>query len=255
MHLLKKTFASLMCAAIATLMLVAGPVHAGLTVPTRVVFDGSRKEKTIELTNVGDQPSLVQAWLDVGDPDADPATINVPFVITPALFRVEPDSSQVLRVINAALGKPLPKDRETRLFLNLLDVPPKLATDAEQSKLSLAVHYRMPFIYRPAALQDVANPHPSVHAATQAQFSLNQSADGWTLRVANNSAYSLSFRSITTGPSGSEYATAGGEVLPFSESSFPMSESVPGPSAEGWVVRYGVVDDAGYAVPGEGRLR
>ena len=47
----------------------------------------------------------------------------VPFIVSPALTRVEPDGSALLRVFHAK--RPLPTDRESLFYLNVMETPPR----------------------------------------------------------------------------------------------------------------------------------
>src|SRR5258706_14303772 len=77
---------------IATTFFTAAPyAAAGVVVDgTRVVYPAAKREVTINIRNPGDAPSLVQAWLDAGDPHSKPGGSTVPFVLTPPLFRLDP---------------------------------------------------------------------------------------------------------------------------------------------------------------------
>jgi chaperone protein EcpD len=98
--------------------------HASVTISgTRVVYPLGQREVTVKLDNDSLHPSLVQVWMDDGKAAAKPGDIQVPFVITPPIFRMEPKKSQVLRVMYS--GEPLPSDRESVYWLNVLDIPPK----------------------------------------------------------------------------------------------------------------------------------
>ena len=41
---------------------------------TRVVFPAAGGEVTVRLNNNGEQPALVEAWIDAGNPDSTPDT-------------------------------------------------------------------------------------------------------------------------------------------------------------------------------------
>ncbi|MDV1637060.1 fimbria/pilus periplasmic chaperone [Citrobacter freundii] len=47
---------------------------------TRVIYPSDAKEALIKMVNQGQQPLLVQSWLDDGHEDVDPQTLNVPFI-------------------------------------------------------------------------------------------------------------------------------------------------------------------------------
>src|SRR5580698_3626086 len=110
---------------IATTSFTAAPYAAAGDVVdgTRVVYPAAKREVTINIRNPGDTPSLVQAWLDAGDPHAKPGESRVPFVMTPPLFRLDPTKGQSLRLVYT--HDALPEDRESLFWLNVLDIPPR----------------------------------------------------------------------------------------------------------------------------------
>ena len=89
---------------------------------TRVIYPGSAREVTVRLNNVGRDPSLVQVWGDRGDASVLADEADAPFVIMPPIFRIEPAGSQALRMTYTR--EPLPQDKETVFWLNVLDIPP-----------------------------------------------------------------------------------------------------------------------------------
>lgn len=117
---------------------------------TRIIYPAQQKEIGIELTNTRATPSLVQAWIshDVdGDDDKD-----TPFVLTPPIFRIDGDKKQTLRVIYT--HEPLPTDKETLFYFNLLDIPPMPSDEeADQNYLQLSLLSKLKFFYRPKNLK------------------------------------------------------------------------------------------------------
>ncbi|KAG0923804.1 hypothetical protein G6F57_014980 [Rhizopus arrhizus] len=91
--------------AIAALTLVAQTAEAGVVIAgTRVIFPEQEREVTLRLSNTSQTPSLVQAWIDDGDPRATPEqSAGVPFVIRPPVFRM-----------NAGAGQPVLPERAGR---------------------------------------------------------------------------------------------------------------------------------------------
>lgn len=75
------------------------------------------------LKNTENIPALIQTWIDKGDPDETPEKIYVPFVLTPAVVRIDGNKGQSLRL--RYTGKGLASDRESIFWLNVLAVPPK----------------------------------------------------------------------------------------------------------------------------------
>ncbi len=162
-------------------LLLCPAAQAGVVVNgTRVIYPAQAREVTVQVNNVGDTPSLVQAWIDAGDVDQTPEDSDAPFVLTPPISRVEPGSSQALRVIYS--GRALPADRETVFWLNVLDVPPvpEEAGGAGQNYLQVAFRSRLKLFFRPQGLKGHAN---------DAVQSLQWTLGGDRLRVHNPTPY------------------------------------------------------------------
>ena len=112
---------------------------------TRVIYPADQKSINIQLSNVGDSPALVQAWLDKDNIKSNPNTESVPFVIAPPVTRVEAHSGQTLRVSFTGTEN-LPQDRESIFYFNLLDIPPKPSAESLQANpnyLQLAIRSRL----------------------------------------------------------------------------------------------------------------
>lgn len=56
---------------------------------TRVIYPSDAREVTLQVSNNGSKPALVQAWLDEGDSKSTPDQSKVPFMIAPPISRVE----------------------------------------------------------------------------------------------------------------------------------------------------------------------
>lgn len=119
---------------------------------TRVVYPAEQKSINIQLQNSGDSPSLIQAWVDEGDPESTPNKTKAPFLVTPPMVRVEGKSGQTLRLVFT--GKGLPQDRESLFYFNVLDVPPKPKAEElkGQNYLQFAIRNRLKLFYRPTGL-------------------------------------------------------------------------------------------------------
>ncbi|MBN3790747.1 fimbria/pilus periplasmic chaperone [Burkholderia sp. Ac-20353] len=187
---------------------------AGLSVVgTRFVYTSDARALAISARNLGDAPILVQAWLDDGRADADPSVMRVPFVVTPPLTRVEPKQRLAFRV--QAVGQELPADRESRYWINLLEVPP--AAEHDDNTLRIAYRLRMKVLFRPIGLAGTPREAPDrlrwTLAAAQSQSSL----------VATNpSPYYVTLTRVET--RGAALALAGGaiDVAPFGQVEIPL---------------------------------
>jgi len=122
---------------------------------TRVIYPSDAREVSVKLNNTGKRPVLIQSWIDDGDAKAKPETLHVPFVLTPPINRVEPDKGQTLRI--SYTGQPLPADRESIYWLNVLEIPAKNPLLKNENYLQMAFRSRLKLFFRPAALQGKAN--------------------------------------------------------------------------------------------------
>ena len=132
---------------------------------TRVVYPSDAREVTLQVSNNGDKPSLVQAWIDTGDAKSTPDKSNAPFMISPPIFRVEPTSSQALRIAALPATQSLSQTQETVFWLNVLDIPPKVTSTVSEAApdnfMQLAIRSRIKLFYRPSSLKDDAAEAPA----------------------------------------------------------------------------------------------
>ena len=170
--------------------------HAGVVIDgTRHIYPQQRREITLRLTNDDERaPRLVQVWLDQGDPASDPSGSEVPFSLSPPVFRLNPQKSQAVRLVYTQ--EPLPADRESLFWLNALEIPPKVNTDADAddaaaNRLQFAFRIRTKVFFRPADLPGSPNEAP-----TQLRWTLRRSAQGALLEVHNPSAYHVTFNEV-----------------------------------------------------------
>lgn len=131
---------------------------------TRVIYPSDAREVSLQLSNNGSNPALVQAWIDNGDPKSLPSQSKVPFMITPPISRVEASRGQTLRITALPSATALNQQQETVLWLNVIDIPPKPSsnggTAAPDNFVQLAIRSRIKFFYRPASIKDDVNTAP-----------------------------------------------------------------------------------------------
>lgn len=142
--------------------MLATATHAEIVIHgTRVIYPSDAREVTLQLSNNGSKPALVQAWIDEGDPKSTPDQSKVPFMITPPISRVEATKSQTLRITALPNASQLNQQQESVLWLNVLDIPPrptgKGAESVPDNFLQLAIRSRIKFFYRPASIKEDAN--------------------------------------------------------------------------------------------------
>ena len=95
-------------------ILVANSTHAEIILHgTRVIYPSDAREVTLQVSNNGSKPSLVQAWIDEGDAKSTPDQSKVPFMITPPISRVDPTKSQSLRITALPNAAQIDQKKET----------------------------------------------------------------------------------------------------------------------------------------------
>ncbi|EKY3192946.1 fimbrial biogenesis chaperone [Cronobacter turicensis] len=110
---------------------------------TRIIYEGNKKEAALSIkNNSAASPFLLQSWVDNGD-----GKTRGPFMVTPPLFRIEPEEDRELRI--AKTGS-LPEDRESLFYLNIRAIPP--SSPEAVNTLKLVVKTRIKLFYRPQAL-------------------------------------------------------------------------------------------------------
>ncbi len=223
--------------------------HASVVIAgTRVVYPAKEREVTVKLSNDGQTPALTQIWLDRGDPDAAPSTIDVPFTVTPPVARIDPGKGQAVRIIYT--GEALPEDRESVFWFNLLEVPPKPGADASQANLlQMAFRTRIKLFFRPSSLKAA----DAAAAPAQIRWSLVKQAGRDAIQAHNPTPYFVSFASVDVSGGGrTARFTEGGMVAPGETKAFALHGDVPsGSSAK---VSYHAINDYGGPTDGEAGL-
>ncbi len=201
---------------------------------TRVILPAKDGEVTVRLTNDNTTPALVQAWIDTGDAKSTPDSVDTPFLITPPMFRMEPNRDQSLRILYTR--EPLPADRESLFWLNVLEVPPKPA-DREavgSNYMQLALRSRLKLFFRPAGLQGDPLKAPG-------ELVFHVSGNGLVVR--NPTPFHITMTDVVVDAGGKAHTSEGGMVAPMSE----LRLTVTGLSAAaaGAPVRFNAINDFG----------
>ncbi|TAL71278.1 MAG: molecular chaperone [Rhodanobacter sp.] len=227
-------------AAIAVCLCMATTARAGVVIGgTRVVFAAQQGEATVRLTNENNYAALVEAWIDTGNLKSTPNSVSTPFLITPPLFRMDQHKDQSLRIIYTQGSQPLPIDRESLFWLNVLEIPPRptAAQTAGQNYLQFAIRSRLKLFYRPASL-----PGSAMKAPDQLSFT----ARGATLVVHNPTPYYVTISSLSLGANTKPIEDASGMVAPFGDLRLPLKGHAQAPSV-GTPVAFTTIDDYGAA--------
>lgn len=181
---------------------------------TRVIYPSDAREITLQVSNNGNKPSLVQAWIDEGDASSTPDQSQAPFMITPPISRVDSQKGQTLRISALPKAANLSKTQETLYWLNVLDIPPKPTAkninEVPDNFLQLAIRSRIKFFYRPSELKDDVSTAPS---------KLKWSVLGNQLKVNNPTPFHITLTSINQVNAGKsiDLINEGLMLKPFSE--------------------------------------
>ena len=123
-------FITTMGLAMALLPLTLTSVSAGVIIGgTRIIFDGTKKEASIGITNPDNVPYLIQSWIDVQDEQSGKA----PFIITPPLYRLDGGQKNLERIV---MTGSLPQGQESLFWLNIKAIP---SASKQMNSLQIAV--------------------------------------------------------------------------------------------------------------------
>jgi len=204
---------------------------------TRVVYPAAISGKTLQLSNPDARPYLVQMWLDAGEADNAPEMGNsdVPFVLSPPIFRMEPESGQAVRLMLTD-GQALPLDRESLFYLNFTQIPALGQDSVDANVLMMVIKSRVKVFYRPPGF---SSPNPR-KLACGLRFQMGEGA----VEVENPAAFHAVIRRAELLLDGREVTLLRREVLaPFSRQRWPLPESIS--SSANAQVRVSLVNDYG----------
>ncbi|MEP8938848.1 molecular chaperone [Enterobacter mori] len=218
MHFIRTTGLAVALLPLALMTANAGVIIGG----TRVIFEGAKKETTINITNPDNTPYLIQSWIDMQDGVAGKA----PFIITPPLYRLDGGQKNLERIV---MTGSLPQEQESLFWLNIKAIP---SASKQMNALQIAVKTRIKLIYRPEGLR-ASTPEEQANKLTWQQ-------SGNAIQVNNPTPYVINFNEITLGGRKLDDVTY---VLPGASARFLLPEGVSGHS-----LTFKVIND--YGSPG-----
>lgn len=212
-----------------SLSLFSALAHAseagGVTVGgTRLIYNGAKKEASLNISNTDTSPYLIQSWADA----ERETTEKVPFIVTPPLFRLEGGQKNRLRIVRTAGN--LPEDRESLYWLNIKSIPSSEKKE-NVNTLQIAVRTRIKLIYRPAALKT---------SPLNEADKLSWSQSGSRLTVNNPTSFYMNFQEVRVGGKEVKEATY---VAPASQATFTAPAGASGPVTWKLITDYGGVSE------------
>jgi chaperone protein EcpD len=210
---------------------------------TRVIYPAKAREVTVKLDNPGTVPALLQVWIDDGDASNAAQQRPMPFTLTPPVFRIDPSKGQMLRLTYTK--EPLPADRESVYWLNMLEIPPKPANADGQNLLQMAIRTRIKVFFRPEKLEGNPNQAPA-----QLTWQLMPSAHdaGQVVAVAKNpTPFHVNVANARVEIDGKTYDSAAGMVEPRGQHEFVLKglQTLPAGTPR---IRFTTINDYGAVV-------
>lgn len=212
--IMKRTIAAI------AFLLLSTAAQAGIVMGgTRVVYQEGKREAAISVTNADTHsPYLVQSWVENYAPENKS---RVPFIVTPPLFRLDPEQQNVLRI--NYIGGNMPADRESVFWLNVKSIAP--TQKDETNKLQVNIKSKFKILYRPEGLAG---------EPADAWRKLTFKIEGNRLIAQNPTPYFVSFFVISVG--GKEISEPG-MIGPLTHKEWPVNGS--------GVVKWRAINDFG----------
>lgn len=222
------TRAILLVAGVTLLTLPVGTVNAadrGLQLnQTRVIFNAKAKNATTTIKNHSDRVYLVKAnvmaTLDLSAAKKGTVDSTVPFMVTPPLFRLEPNSQSTVLVVRDGTAE-LPTDRESVFYLSLLAIPSTSKSTEERNagvsaQVSVGIQTIIKLFYRPEGLSIPVQYAPKKLTFRQV---------GQNLQVGNPTPYFVTLAKLTLNGKSMDVrdAEAGAMIAPFSTQNYPIT--------------------------------
>lgn len=168
---------------------LASPAFADISISaTRIIYPAEKKEITFTVNNAGKKTSLIQTWLDEGNPKDTPDNTTAPFVLSPPIAVLPSEKGQNVRVRFTG-ETTLPADKESLFWVNVLEVPEN--TD-DPNQLRIGIRSRVKFFYRPEKLAT-----PPDNAPEQLSWQLQHKNGKWYASIHNASPYYITFSNIS----------------------------------------------------------
>lgn len=210
---------------------------------SRVIYNAEASSIDVQLKNNDTYPYVVQTWFDEGNVDANPQdSHSVPFLATPPVFRIQPKSGQIVRIVfNQA--KPLPQDRESVYWFNFLQVPPSnVAGSQKQNKMLIMLRTRVKLFYRPAGLSSPGDITKKLQVKA-----VSDARKGTGIEVSNPTPWFASLANLSAEAGASRSTAKADMVAPFSSKTFWLTGKTSPKQGPG-IVRIAVINDHGARI-------
>ncbi len=211
--------------------------HAALVINgTRVVYDGDKRSVSAIISNPSKKPFAVQTWVNTASDDNSTA---VPFIPSPALFRLNAGKEQHVQI--NVLPHQLPEDRESVFYFNVQEIPQ--TTKVEGGVLNIALRTRIKLFYRPSFIK--GNPQTRLK---ELQWSIKNDLGKPYLEVYNPTPYFVSFIRLDVTSNGHTQSPKNPSMAaPLSLQVYPLKNIKPGADIK--VLFSAINDYGGFSTP------
>jgi len=160
---------------------------------TRVIFDGSSKSMSLNISNKNKElPYLAQGWIE----DANGNKIESPLMVLPPLQRLEPGTKSQVKIQATPGVNLLSQDKETLYYFNLREIPPR---STKPNTLQIALQTRIKMFYRPKSLDKTA-----IQLSELWKEKITLTREGDKYRLNNPTPYYFTAVNITASVNGKE---------------------------------------------------
>ena len=213
------------------LLLLANASHASVVVgATRVIFDGAKKNASINVENKDKTTNIIQSWLSPVDASS---SAKDAFVITPPLFKLKAGGQGFVRIVRT--GKALPEDRESMFWLNVKGIP-ALDKAPTENIVQFAINSKIKLIYRPASLKGST---PEKVASELQWYNENMA-----IKVKNPSSLYINFAQISIN---SKDISGGWFVAPHGELTISIPAGLTSSASGKQEITWSVINDYGMS--------
>lgn len=215
----------------AFLLISASTLAGVMPSQSRIIYRAGEKSQAIMLANTNSYPVVVQTWVDNGE--GTPDTKNIPFLTAPSVFRLEASGIKGISVLYN--NTPLPQDRESLFWLNILEIPPEKKSVLADNKILVGLNMQIKLFYRPRQIG--ITPEEAVKKITC------QAITRRTIQCLNPSPVHISGIGLTNSTTNESLRSENNDYLfkPLSHKTFTSSRDVN----TGSTLKIAYINDAG----------
>ncbi|GIU32450.1 pilus assembly protein [Shewanella sp. MBTL60-007] len=214
---------------------------------SRFVYTVGTKNAQFRLVNYNAYPVIVSLWIDSGDINATPESTTAPLIVSPPIVQLKAKEVTTAKLIDAGIAERLPDDRESLLWLNVLEQPPlEKQTMTEQAMteqvMAIAMQVQYKVFVRPTSIKPSSD-----DALRQVSFRLltrQQAAP--ILQLHNPTAYHLNLKQLQLLGGCRQKVVINDVLKPFAEKAISLDASVQASCVE--TVEYRVINDEGKTI-------